>query len=111
MRLKVTDVNADAETLIPPSEPDGSSIGVNYADEYIKPMNVTLEDGRAVTCKRKGLKITMAIGDAQGDALMRRIEHGPDVKNILQQALAEAAQGAGASFVEADGSIYLEFGE
>lgn len=111
MKLKIIEVNREAEALIPPSQPDGSDIGVNFADAYIKPMNVTLEDGRAVTCKRKGLKIMLSIGEQQGEALMRRIEHGPDVKNILRHALEGAARGAGAAFVEQDGMLYFEFAE
>ena len=73
-----------------------------------KPLNVKLDDGRVVTCKRKGLKITFAVGEATGEALMRRLEHGPDVKNILRRALEEAARAAGVMICFEDGSIWLE---
>ena len=108
MKVKLTDVNLDAEATLPPNAKDGSQIGVNHADLYIKPMNVELEDGRKVTCKRKGLKVTMSIGDQQGEALMRRIENGPDPKNILQCALVEAAQAAGSTLSIEDNAIFLE---
>lgn len=111
MKVKLTDVNTEAEAKLPPNEKDGSRIGVNYADLYIKPMNVELEDGRKVTCKRKGLKITMSIGEQKGEALMRRIENGPDPKNILQCALIEATQAAGKKLRVENNGIYLEPGE
>ena len=71
-------------------------------------MNVELEDGRKVTCKRKGLKITLTVGDQQGEAIMRRIENGPDPKNILQCALTEAAQAAGATLSVEENTIFLD---
>ena len=74
MKLKLAEVNSEAEAKLPPNEKDGSQIGVNYTDLYIKPMNAELEDGCKVSCKRKGLKITFTIGDQQGEAIMRRIE-------------------------------------
>ena len=107
-RTRLTDENADALALIPPAERDGSGIGVNYVDAYVQAMNVELEDGRKVACKRKGLKITLTLGDREGEALLRRIENGPDVKNILRRCLEEAASAAGASLVVEDGIIYLE---
>ena len=107
-RYKVGDINHDAEKLIPPAESDGSGIGINYADEYVKAIDATLPDGRAVSCQRNGLQIILAVGDAEGSALMRRIEHGPDVCNILSEALNAAAADAGVELAVADGAIYLE---
>jgi hypothetical protein len=108
MKILITEENTEAEKLIPPAAPDGSGIGVNYVDAYIKPMNVETEDGRKVTCKRKGLKVILAIDDKTGEAIMRRIDHGPDVKNILRQALVTAAEEAGTQFLVEDGNVYLE---
>ena len=108
MRIRVTEENVEAEKLIPPAAPDGSGIGVNYVDAYIKPMNVETEEGHKISCKRKGLKIVLSIDDKTGEAIMRRIEHGPDVKNILQQALSTAAEEAGASFSVEDRCLYLD---
>lgn len=108
MRYRIAEENSKAEGLIPPGQLDGSGIGVNYADAYIKAMNVTLTDDLQLSCKRKGLKIMMKIGDAGGEAIMRRIEHGPDVKNILKKALDAAAEGAGFRFIVEAGVMYLE---
>ena len=52
--------------------------------------------------------IILTIGEKTGEALMRFIEDGPDVKNILRQALEKAAEDAGARFLVEDGTIYLE---
>ncbi len=108
MKTRIADLNTEAEQLIPPAAPDGSRIGVNYVDAYIKPMNVELDGGTKVTCKRKGLKILLTIGDNQGEALMRRLEHGPDVKEILRHALETAAIAAGSSFCVEDNALYLD---
>ncbi len=107
-RTKLADENEDSLDLIPPAQPDGSGIGVNYVDAYVQAMNVELEDGRKVTCKRRGLKLTLTLGDREGEALLRRIENGPDVRNILRRCLEEATSAAGASLVVEDGTIYLE---
>lgn len=108
MRLLLAKENADAEKLIPPSAPDGSGIGANYVDAYIKPLNTTLEDGTKVVCRRQGLKITLTVGDKAGDAIIRRVDHGPDVRDMLRSALEAAAAKAGAKIVLDNGSIYLE---
>ncbi len=108
MKLRIAEENKAAENLIPPAKSDGSGIGINYADAYIKPLNVTLEDGRKLTCKRRGLKITLNVNGRSGEALMRRLEHGPDARKILREALQAAAQAAGAKLAIEDGVVWLE---
>jgi len=108
MKLKINPENADAEQLIPPVAPDSSAIGVNYTDAYLKPLNATLENGVKLSCKRKGLKILLTLGDKKGEALMRKREHGPDVKIILRHAIEEAAAAAGGAFAVEEGIMYLE---
>ena len=108
MKVKLANIDPNAEALLPPNEKDGSQVGVNYVNAYIKPMNTELEDGRKVTCKRLGLKITFAVGDQKGEALMRRIENGPDPKNIFQCALNEAVQAAGVTLTVEDNAFFLE---
>ena len=62
MKIALGPENADAVRHLPPARDDGSGVGINYADAYIKPIKATLEDGRKVAVKRKGLKITFTIG-------------------------------------------------
>ena len=108
MKVRIADENLQAEQLIPPAAPDNSGIGINYADAYIKPINTQLEDGPKIVCKRKGLKIILSIGEKTGEAVMRREDHGPDVRNMLRRALEGAAQTAGAQFSVEQGAMYLE---
>ena len=81
---------------------------MNYVDSYLKPLNVETEEGKKVTFKRKGLKILFSIDENNGEAIMRRIDHGPDVKNILRQAILSATSEAGAQFYVEDSGVFLE---
>jgi len=108
MKAEIGPEDTEAEALLPPTQKDGSGIGVNYADQYIKVFKKELEDGRKVACRRRGLKLTLSIGDQKGEGLMRRLDHGPDEKTILRKALEDAAQDAGATLVVEDGVIYLD---
>src|SRR5215510_11033839 len=78
MKLKLCDINAAAVEKLPERTGDKSGIGVHYVDAYVKPMNVKLEDGTRVKCKRRGLKVTLTVGERQGDGLMRRLAVGRD---------------------------------
>lgn len=93
--IKICDVDKEAAEKLPPNFSDKSGIGVHYTDAFIKPMNTQLENGTRVTCKRKGLKITLVIGDKQGEGLMRRLDVSKDPVEMLNAALQEAAQSAG----------------
>lgn len=108
MRIQLGPEDADAEALLPENKDDGSGIGINYADAYIKPFKRILEDGRKILCKRRGLKITLKVGELEGEGLMRRLEHGPDAKRILREALDEAARSGGMKFEVVDGEMSLE---
>jgi hypothetical protein len=107
VKVKVCDVNADAENKLPPKSEDKSGIGVHYIDAYIKPMNTKLEDGTPVRCKRRGLKITLSAGTKKGDGLMRRLEVSPDPVVMLRAALDEAAKAAGIVLTVENGAIFL----
>jgi len=93
--VRICDINPAATEKLPPGFGDKSGIGVHYVDAFIKPMNTTLEDGRRVACKRRGLKITLVVGDKKGEGLMRRLDVSTDPVIMLQAALQEAAQAAG----------------
>jgi hypothetical protein len=108
MRVTIPIDEAQADSHLPEVKADGSGVGVNYADQILKPFKVTLEDGRKLLAKRKGLKITITIGDKSGEAILRRIENGPNVKDIFRKALEEAARNAGASVVFDNGAIHLD---
>ncbi len=94
---------------LPQHTDDKSGIGVHYVDAYLKPMNVKLEDGTPVKCKRRGLKITLSAGGRRGEGLMRRLEVSPDPVAMLDAALQEAARGAGVELTVEGGAIYLRF--
>jgi len=108
MRIELGAENKDADKLLPEVKDDGSGIAINYADAYIKKFKRILDDGRKILCKRRGLKITLKVGDKSGDGLMRRLAHGPDARKILREALDEAAKDAGVAFEVEDGKMFLE---
>lgn len=106
---KVIKENPVAAEWLPENKPDGSGIGVNYVDAFLKPLNCELEDELRLACKRRGLKITVSLGDRKGEAILRRIEHGPDVRSILYAALTEAFAQADAKCEPGDGNIRVEY--
>ena len=110
MKIKIPVDEQLAEPFLPANKPDGSGVGVNYVDAYIKPLKLTLEDGRKLACKRRGLKLTLTIGERSGEGLLRRIEHGPDEKQMLREALREAARKAGAEIHFEDGAVTVDPG-
>lgn len=94
--IKLCDINPAAKEKLPPAFRDKSNIGVHYIDAFIAPMNATLADGAAtrVSCKRKGLRVTLRVGAKKGDGLMRRLEVSTDPVVMLEAALQEAATAA-----------------
>jgi hypothetical protein len=107
MKTKLCDVNPAAVEKLPGKMDDKSGVGVHYVDAYLKPLNAQLPDGTAVKCKRRGLKVTLQVGDRKGDGLMRRLEVSKDPVVMLQAALQEAAKNAGVELAVEDGAVYL----
>lgn len=107
MKVKVCDVNAAAAEKLPEHSGDKSGIGVHYVDAYIKPLNVKLEDGTPVRCKRRGLKITLSAGAKKGEGLMRRLDVSRDPVVMLDAALQEAAKAAGIELTVEGGAIFV----
>jgi hypothetical protein len=107
MRIRLCDVNAAAVQKLPQHTDDKSGIGVHYVDAYLKPMNATLEDGTPVKCKRRGLKVTLAVGSKKGEGLMRRLDVSRDPVVMLDAALQEEARAAGIELTTEDGAIYI----
>jgi hypothetical protein len=108
MKVRVCDVNQFAVEKLPPQMDDKSGIGVHYIDAYIKPLNTKLEDGTRIKCKRRGLKVTLTVGEKSGDGLMRRLDRGPSPVNMLDAALQEASRAAGVGLAIEDGGVFLE---
>ncbi len=107
VKVKICDVNPAAESKLPEHTGDKSGIGVHYIDAFIKPMNVKLEDGTPVKCKRRGLKIVLSAGTKKGEGLMRRLDVSPDPVVMLAAALQEAAKAAGIELTLEDGAIFF----
>jgi len=95
--IKLCDINPAAKEKLPPGFRDKSGIGVHYVDAFLTPMNATLADAAAtrVSCKRKGLRLTLRVGAKKGDGLMRRLAVSTDPVVMLEAALQEAAKAAG----------------
>ena len=104
---KLCDVNQAAKDKLPPVFAEKSGIGSHYVDAFIKPMNTKLPDGTRVGCKRKGLKITLAVGTKKGEGLMRRLEVGKDPIVMLSAALQEAAKAAGVELKISNTEIFV----
>jgi hypothetical protein len=107
MKVKLCEVNQAAGEKLPQHTGDKSGIGVHYVDAYIKPMNVKLEDGTRVKCKRRGLKIVLNFGEKKGEGLMRRLDVSKDPIEMLRAALQEAAKAAGVELTVEDGAIFI----
>ena len=105
--IKLCDVNPGAVAKLPPTFAEKSGIGVHYTDAFLKPMNTKLPDGTRVSAKRKGLKITLAVGTKKGEGLMRRLDVSRDPVVMLRAALDEAAKGAGVQLQITDSEVFL----
>jgi hypothetical protein len=92
---KLCDINTAAVEKLPPRFSDKSGIGVHYTDAFLKPMNTKLPDGTRVSCKRKGLKVTLTVGTRKGEGLMRRLDVSRDPVVMLSATLQSAAKAAG----------------
>jgi hypothetical protein len=104
---KLCDINTAAKEKLPPTFAEKSRIGSHYTDAFIKPMNTKLPDGTRVSCKRKGLKLTLTVGTKKGEGLMRRIDVSPDPVVMLKAALEEAAKNAGVQMQITDAEILI----
>jgi hypothetical protein len=105
--IKLCDLNQAAKEKLPPTTADKSGIGVHYIDAFIKPMNTKIENDVRVSCKRKGLKVTLTVGTKKGEGLMRRLDVSRDPVVMLQAALQEAAKGAGVELKITDSEIFV----
>ena len=105
--IKIADINKEAKDKLPPDFSDKSGIGVHYVDAFIKNMNTKLEDGTRISCKRKGLKLTLTVDSKKGEGLMRRLDVSKDPVEMLNAALQEAANAAGVELNITDSEILI----
>ncbi len=108
--IKLCDLNSAAKEKLPPTFRDKSNIGVHYVDAFIAPMNATMTDAAAtrVSCKRRGLRLTLRVGAKKGDGLMRRLAVSTDPVVMLAAALQEAAQAAGVQLQFTETEVLIE---
>jgi hypothetical protein len=104
---KLCHIDPAATAKLPPASADKSGIGVHYVDAFLKPMNAALPDGTRVSCKRKGLRVTLRAGAKKGDGLMRRLEVSRDPVVMLRACLGEAAKAAGVELQITDTEILI----
>lgn len=105
---KLCDIDQTATEKLPPKFFEKSGVGIHYVDAMIKPMKTKLEDGTRVACRRKGLKLTLRVGKREGDGLLRRLQNGPDPKNMFSAALQEAATNAGITLKLTDTEMFID---
>ncbi|HUG11825.1 MAG TPA: hypothetical protein VMM36_12465 [Opitutaceae bacterium] len=105
--MKLCDINQAAKAKLPPAFPDKSGIGVHYIDAFVAPMNSALPDGTRVSCKRRGLRLTLRVGQKKGDGIMRRLAVSKDPLVMLPAALKEAAKVAGVRIEFTDSEIHI----
>ena len=105
--IKLCGTNQAAREKLPPGFRDKSGIGVHYVDAFVAPMNTTLPDNVRVSCKRKGLRVTLRVGTKKGDGLMRRLEVSADPVVMLKAALQEAAKAAGVELEVTESEILI----
>lgn len=105
--IKICNIDQTAKEKLPPDFMDKSGIGVHYTDAFIKPMNVKLDDGTRISCKRKGLKIMLVVGTKKGEGLMRRLDVSKDPVVMLKAALQEAAKAAEVELKITDTEIFV----
>lgn len=106
--IKLCHRSLAAPEKLPPKFPDKSGIGVHYVDAFVAPMNAALPDGTTrVSCKRKGLRVTLRVGTKKGDGLMRRLAVSRDPVAMLDACLQEAATAAGVQLQITDTEILI----
>ena len=105
--IKLCDIDPAASAKLPPGFADKSGVGVHYVDAYVKPMNAALPDGTRVSCKRRGLRVTLRVGIKKGDGIMRRLQVSKDPVVMLAACLQEAATAAGVQLQVTDTEILI----
>lgn len=110
MKIDLCPENTAATDQLRVEKNDRSGIGVHYVDAYLKPLKagITLPDGLKFSAKRRGLKVTLALGTQKGEGLMRRLTVSRDPVEMLRAALNEAGSKIGVRLFAEDGRLMLE---
>jgi hypothetical protein len=107
-QIEIATIPEDVDQKLPPTRPDGSRIGVNYADAFGKNLNTTLPDGRVLAYKRRGLQVTLTLGDQAATALMDRIAGNEEPITILNQTFEKLAEQLGYRYKYENRKVYFE---
>jgi len=110
MKIELAPENTAAPDMLRPEKNDRSGVGVHYVDAYLKPLKagIVLPDGVKFSAKRRGLKVTLALGTAKGEGLMRRLTVSKDPVVMLRAALDEAGARLGVRLTTENGKFVLE---
>ena len=73
----------------------GIRLGVNYIDAFGRCLNVALPDGRPMTLKRRGLQLTLTLGDQRVTTLLDRWAGQDQPVRILELAMGKLAEQLG----------------
>lgn len=108
--IKLCNRNLAAVEKLPPKFQDKSGVGVHYVDAFVAPMNAAIPETNPptrVSCKRKGLRLTLRVGTKKGEGLMRKLTVSRDPVVMLEAALQEAATAAGVQLQITDTEILI----
>ena len=94
-QIAIATIPEEIDQKLPRHRPDGSRIGVNYADAFGKCLNTTLPDGRPLAYRRRGLELTLTLGDRKAKTLLDRWAGHGDVQTIHGQAMSKLAEQLG----------------
>jgi hypothetical protein len=110
MKTELAPEITTATDLLRPEKNDRSGVGVHYVDAYLKPLRagIVLPDGVKFSAKRRGLKVTLALGLQKGEGLLRRLSVSKDPVVMLRSALDEAGAKIGVKLTALDGKLWLE---
>lgn len=106
-KIKIATIPEEIDLALPKSRSDGSRVGVNYADAFGRQLNTTLPDGRSLSYKRRGLQLTLTLGDQSASALMDRLAGREDPVTILNQTLEKIARQLGYAYSCEERTVYL----
>ena len=110
MRIDLAPEDSTATEQLLPTKNDRSGVGVHYVDAFLKPLRtgIPLPSGEKFSAKRRGLRITLVVGNRKGEGLLRRARGNGDPVAMLRGALDEAGAAIGARLATADGRLVLE---